>query len=243
MQVTTQRWVWFWVVLLLAACQPVTTPAPSTVQRAELPPNIAANARLYRIVPEHSELLILVYRAGSLARLGHNHVISANSVTGNVWLADPLDKTTFQLQLPVNDMQVDDVELRAQLGSEFSSPVDADAIAGTYANMLSDQQLDGANWPEITLLCRAVSQADGQWLIDTDITTRGMTRQIKIPARVELAEDQLTVTGEFSVLQSELGLQPFSVMMGALQVRDQLDVRFRLVAQPSIAAASSRRSD
>jgi hypothetical protein len=32
--------------------------------------------------------------------------------------------------------------------------------------------------------------------------------------------------------QSELGLKPFSIMLGALQVQDQMVVKFRIVAKP-----------
>ena len=42
--------------------------------------------------------------------------------------------------------------------------------------------------------------------------------------------DHLTATGEFSVKQSDLGLKPFSVLGGALQVQDQMKVKFSVVA-------------
>jgi hypothetical protein len=38
------------------------------------------------------------------------------------------------------------------------------------------------------------------------------------------------VRGGFTVQQGTLGLEPFSVALGALRVRDDLAVRFRLVA-------------
>ncbi len=240
MQIPVRLWCVLVMISVLAACQPAAIPTPPSDQPSDLPPNIAADARLYRIVPEQSQLLVLAYRAGSMARLGHNHVISSAAVSGNVWLADPLDKTTFQLQLPVGSLQVDEADLRAELGPEFSAPVDAAAIEGTYSNMLSEQQLDGVNWPEITLQCRSVTQSGAQWLVDADITTRGIVRQIKVPVDIEVAEAELRIAGEFSVLQTELGLQPFSVMLGALKVRDQLDIRFRLVARKSITAPGDR---
>ena len=240
MQIPIKRWQCLVVMSMLVACQPVTAPAPAVDQPSGLPPDIAADARVYRIVPGQSQFLVLVYRAGSLARLGHNHVISSDAVTGNIWLADPLEKTVFQLKFPVGSFEVDDAAVRAEHGPDFSAPVDAAAIEGTYSNMVSESQLDAATWPEITLKSRSVIKSGAQWAIDADITIRGMTSQIEVPARVEFADDQLTVAGEFSVLQTELGLQPFSVMLGALQVRDQLDIRFRLVARQSIAAPGSR---
>jgi hypothetical protein len=40
------------------------------------------------------------------------------------------------------------------------------------------------------------------------------------------------VRGEFALRQSELGLTPFSAMLGALQVQDEMHLTFRLVAHP-----------
>jgi hypothetical protein len=38
------------------------------------------------------------------------------------------------------------------------------------------------------------------------------------------------VSGDTSVRQTELGLKPFSAMLGALQVQDEMRVKFRIVA-------------
>jgi hypothetical protein len=40
-----------------------------------------------------------------------------------------------------------------------------------------------------------------------------------------------TVTGHFSVLQSEFGMTPYSVLGGALRVQDWIDVDFALHAR------------
>jgi len=42
----------------------------------------------------------------------------------------------------------------------------------------------------------------------------------------------LVASGEVELRQSQLGLTPFSVMMGALQVQDAMRVQFRLIATP-----------
>jgi hypothetical protein len=41
----------------------------------------------------------------------------------------------------------------------------------------------------------------------------------------------LIVSGELPIKQTDLGLTPFSAMLGALQVQDELRVRFRIVAR------------
>jgi hypothetical protein len=56
-------------------------------------------------------------------------------------------------------------------------------------------------------------------------------RSFVVPLRYRLGNGELTVTGEFPLRQSELGLTPFSAMLGALQVQDEMHVSLRIVAR------------
>jgi hypothetical protein len=51
-----------------------------------------------------------------------------------------------------------------------------------------------------------------------------------VPARVEYADGTLVASGSMAIRQSDFGIVPFSVLGGALQVHDRLEMRFRLVA-------------
>jgi hypothetical protein len=42
---------------------------------------------------------------------------------------------------------------------------------------------------------------------------------------------QVRISGEMPLRQSDLGLTPFSAMLGALQVEDEMRVKFRIVAR------------
>ena len=61
---------------------------------------------------------------------------------------------------------------------------------------------------------------------------RGRVALVEVPVEVVREGPTLTARGAFTLAQSALGLTPFSVFAGALQVRDQLEVRFRIVAEP-----------
>ena len=52
-----------------------------------------------------------------------------------------------------------------------------------------------------------------------------------------LVNGELTASGELPIKQTDLGLTPFSALLGALAVQDELRVRFRFVAH---AAATHR---
>jgi hypothetical protein len=51
-----------------------------------------------------------------------------------------------------------------------------------------------------------------------------------VPTHVTVEGDVLTATGEFSLQHEDLGMKPFSVMMGALQVGPQIDFIYHVHA-------------
>src|SRR5678815_4849972 len=83
------------VLLGLAACQtsppPTETPAPAPAPTK--PAAAPVGAHEYQVVGEESLLQILVYRGGTMARLGHNHVIASHLLSGIVFVADDVTQT------------------------------------------------------------------------------------------------------------------------------------------------------
>jgi hypothetical protein len=51
----------------------------------------------------------------------------------------------------------------------------------------------------------------------------------------------VTVSGETSLRQSDLGLKPFSALLGALQVQDEMRISFRISAHPGATATPPQR--
>jgi hypothetical protein len=65
---------------------------------------------------------------------------------------------------------------------------------------------------------------------DVQIAVRGQSHTISVPVTYSLSNGQLTASGELPLKQSDLGLTPFSAMLGALAVQDEMKVRFHFVA-------------
>ena len=90
------------LALLLTACgglkpRHAAPPSPEeSVSRPGLPPG-----RIYHVDEKQSELRVLVYRAGPLARFGHNHVIVNHAIRGVVSVAEGAGESVFRLNLPV----------------------------------------------------------------------------------------------------------------------------------------------
>ncbi|RMF98266.1 MAG: YceI family protein [Gammaproteobacteria bacterium] len=214
--------------LLLCGCAAVVErPPPGPPPPA--PP--APDARLYRIDSEASELRVLVYRGGPLASLGHNHVISSRGLAGTVWLGADPRRAVFELRLPVMSLEVDRPELRAAEGEDFPGELDQAAIDGTRRNLLGERVLDADHHPQIRLRSRQIRGQAPNFVLAVDVELRGAWHSVEIPATLTRDADRLEASGDFRLRQTDLGIEPFSVMLGALTVQDELTIRYRIIAR------------
>jgi len=215
--------------LLLAGCQ---TPAPQLAVPATPAPATLPAGKLYRIDPQASQIRLRVYRDGPMARVGHNHVVSGE-VRGEISLSESAAASGFRIALPVDTLTVDSPTLRDEEGEDFSAAVSEQARQDTRKNMLGPDVLDAAHHPVITI--RSISAAGPRWNPDitAQVTLRGKTSEVRFPSALVESPDKLIVIANFQILQTRLGLQPYSVLGGAVRVRDAIDVRMRLVAYPT----------
>jgi hypothetical protein len=221
------------LILMLAACGAPRPrqPAPQTPGESVSRPGPQAAGRAYRIDENRSELRILVYRAGPLARFGHNHVVVNHSIHGSVNLAETAGPSRFRLDVPVAAFVVDDAQARREEGVEFAADVPEEAKSGTLRNMLSASVLDGDEFPMITVNGVVDSAADsGTLSASVAISVAGHESTIDVPFTLQSDSGQLSAAGSLELRQSGLGLTPYSLMLGALQVQDTMAIKFEIVA-------------
>ena len=216
--------------LLLCACG---APKPRETKPAPLAPPAAAPAvsgAHYRIDPAQSELTVLVYRAGVMASLGHNHVIVNRALAGWVTVAGPPSAAAFALTVPATDFVVDDAEARSAQGADFSEAVPEEAKAGTAHNMLGAAVLDAADHPAVTVRSLSVAETRGGLEATVAIEAAGHESQLTVPFTLDRSPGRLSATGALTVRQTALGLTPLSIFLGALRVEDAIGLKFKLVA-------------
>jgi len=226
--------------LLLTACNvPQPRQAPPTSAPAAQP----AAGRAYRIDTSRSELRVLVYRAGPLARFGHNHVMVNRAIQGSVSLAEPPSASSFHLSVPVAAFVVDDAQARRDEGGEFAADVPEDARSGTQHNMLSAALLNAEQFPVISLSSAPHaperSAAAAALTASVVIEVAGHESTLEVPLTLIRGKQQVTASGTLQVRQSALGLTPYSLMLGALQVQDSLTIKFTLVATEDAPATDN----
>lgn len=227
---------------LLAGCQTAGEPEAPAAPADAAPPAIGKpppGAVRYRIVPGASAVVIRVYRAGSLARLGHNHVIATSALTGTVDLTSPLSASRLEIGFDKTALQVDDPTLRARSGEAFAEALPPDAIEGTRENMLGPRLLDAERYPRVSVRAvgidgtlPATPQAPAEALtVHAMITVLEEPFPVSFPVQVRREGERLVATGSRTLTHGALGLEPFSVMLGALSVRDEMEITYSIIIE------------
>jgi hypothetical protein len=196
----------------------------------------AQDAATYTIDAAASDIHWRVYKAGAFARLGHNHVISVADLAGTVTHDGDSAQSSFELAIPVASLVVDDPELRAANGEDFSSEPSAEDIAGTRRNMLSEDVLDAANHPMLLVRGKIASGTLDAATFAITVELLGRSVALSAPGSIVIDGDTLVASGEFRVTHADLGMRPFSVALGALAVAEPLDVSYRVRAHRAVPA-------
>jgi hypothetical protein len=219
------------LMVLVTACATHPRRAVSPGQ----PENAASNSSLpaagtYHIDAGQSELRVLVYRAGSLAHLGHNHVLVNRAVSGTVLVGETLATSSFDFSAPVDKFVVDEAQARREEGEDFPGEVPDDAKAGTLHNMLSASQLNAARFSTLVVKSTAFDNSQGTPLATLSISVAGHESSTTAPFSLQAEAGRLIATATFELRQTALGLTPYSLLGGALQVKDAMQVKIKIVA-------------
>lgn len=216
----------------LAACAPeLKIPAPD--RHGQAPADFpqayylqaqASGKKLLRIDAAKSLVAIEVHRGGTLARLGHDHVVASRDVAGYVLP----EEDRADLYVPLDLLSVDEPALRAEAG--FAPQPPPSAIAGTRRNML-DKVLETERFPFALIHVKRNSAAPSN--LTVTITLHGQVRTYDIAAQMKTDSTGFMIEGRMHLNQSDFGITPFSVLGGALQVEDRLDFRFDIRARES----------
>lgn len=219
----------FPVTIVITALTACAAPPRPEEPAGPTPAARAASAVAYEVT--ESDLAVRVYRAGPLAELGHNHVIASTALAGRIDLREPLSDSTLELSLPLEQLVVDESPRRQAAGSDFPDNLTEGDKEGTRRNMLGPALLDATRYPVLRLTSVAVAGEAGTYRVTARIDLAGRRHDIVVPAAIELGEGRLVARGEFKLTHAELGLAPFSAALGALRVREDMLVSYRIVAR------------
>jgi len=125
---------------------------------------------------------------------------------------------------PVAALSMDESELRRSAG--FASEISADDMENTRLRML--RLLGAEKHPFAKIRAVRAAGTPPDLVLDAELTLHGVTRTLSLPAQLTVEGGRFSVEGETDIRQSDYGITPFSVLGGALAVKDPLRVHFRI---------------
>jgi hypothetical protein len=183
---------------------------------------------IYRINSDLSQIILRVYRGGMMARLGHDHIMVSQSVQGYIAINKNDGQCHTDIFVPLSKLVVDDPQLRAAAELD-TTPSPAD-IAGTRNNMLVS--IDAADFPFAQLSSDDCSGGLSGNKTPVILTLHGVKQQRNLHVNLQQIDDnQLLISGKFSIKQTYFGIEPFSIMNGLIKVEDKVDLTYQLTAQ------------
>jgi polyisoprenoid-binding protein YceI len=167
-------------------------------------------AGTFQLGPENASLQVNTYREGVGAKVGHDLVIDVTRWEATIALAGDPAGSSIRLT-------VDPRSLEVREGRRGLKPL-TDKDRGEIAKTIDAKALGGS---PIMFTSRSVHGGSGPLVVEGDLALAGQTR----PITAELAmTDDGHVTGTIPVKQTTWGIKPYRGLMGALKVRDDVEI-------------------
>jgi polyisoprenoid-binding protein YceI len=176
-------------------------------------------AAQWSLGPSDGELLIRTGVAGRAARMGHRLTVAMTRWQATVqWSgADPVGA---QLVVETDSFEV----LRGEGGVKGLSGPEKVLVR---ANAL--KSLEGGRFPEIRFEATDIDKTGDGYRLGGRLEVRGKPRDHVIDLRTDDLGESWRMSAESSVRQSDYGIKPYSLLMGSVQVADDVTVSFTAV--------------
>ena len=186
---------------------------------------LAAVPRTFVVDPAASSVRIHVGKSGAFSFAGHKHEVVAPALSGEV-TADAADLAASRVAVTFEAAAL-------KVLPEGEPPGDPPKVEEA---MRGPKVLDAARFPDIRFKSLRVSgRAAGGGAYDLELVgelaLHGVTRPLTLPVHVEIAGDTLTATGKAVLRHDQFGMQPVSAAGGAVKVKNEIALDYRIVAR------------
>jgi polyisoprenoid-binding protein YceI len=174
------------------------------------------NDSSWSLTPADGELHILTGVAGRAAKMGHRLTIGMNTWQASVRWAGA-EPTGVELAVDVDSLEV--------LGGEGGlTPLAGPEKGVARSNAL--KSLDAKKFPTIRFTADDVAKSPDGYRLTGTVEIHGKARPQVVDVKVDDQGDTLALSARVPVTQSDFGVKPFSLMMGALKVADEVTIDF-----------------
>jgi len=195
----------------------------------EFPKIIAPEAKAFSIDKNKSELIVRLYKEGFFSGFAHDHIVIAQEFSGSVEFEE-VDPTKFKIsvQVPANSIASDLPKIRKKYRLEVLSQKDWIEINKT---MRSSRQLDIEKYPIVRFSSDSLKKIEGaRFEITGEFSLHGVTKLISVPVTISVENGILKLKGEYSFLQSDYKIRPFSGALGTVRNKDEALLKFDILA-------------
>lgn len=164
-------------------------------------------------------LAIRTSREGLAARVGHDLTIEAATWSGEV-VVDPDDSARNTVRA-----MIDLDSLRVREGSGGKLP-----LTDHERNEIEDNLHGILGRSNATYVSTRVAQESTDAVtIDGTLTLNGITRPVRLAAK---STDGRRFDGRATVAQTEFGIKPYTAFLGALKLRDAVEIEVSITLTP-----------
>lgn len=159
-----------------------------------------------------SKITVYAYKSGMFSFAAHDHVINVPIAAGTI----DEGKRTIEFRVKSGELQVLDPNESEKNRAEIC------------ATMLGPKLLDAPKFPEISFRSTSVREtAPNTAAVEGVLTLHGVSRPVALTVRREGA----FYVGEARLKQTDYGLTPVSVAGGAVKVKDEVKIEFKVTTE------------
>jgi polyisoprenoid-binding protein YceI len=174
-------------------------------------------AGTYPIGPATGTLMLHTGRAGFGAKAGHDLVIEVTRWAGTVHIdAEEIEASEVEVVVDATSLEVRE----GKGGAVPLLPSNKSEIATNITKVLGTER-----HPEMRFRSTAVTKTANGFTIRGDLMIAGATHPADLTVSIDNSSGQPRGTVTTTVVQSDFGVKPYSAMLGAMRVRDAVEVR------------------
>lgn len=158
---------------------------------------------------------------GKAARMGHNLLISVDAWDATVEFKG---KEPTGVDLTAQLVSIDVID-----GHGGAKPLTNDDRGRIRSNALTS--LNEAEFPTVTFAAADLRPSADGYDVVGDLTIAGVTKQLAAVITTSDEGDQWRVATSVTVKQTDFGITPHSAMMGALRLRDEVEIEFEALLE------------
>jgi polyisoprenoid-binding protein YceI len=169
----------------------------------------------HRFGPDNASLHVRTYREGMAAKAGHDLIIEVTRWDATIEVADESAGWTIELNADPRSLEVRE-------GLRGVKPLTDKDRVEIRRNI--DTKVLGSHPIQVRSSDVRLVEADGRLTLNGELSMAGSTRPLTAHLTVT---DGGAVNGAIRLTQSDWGIRPYRGLMGALKVRDDVEVVIR----------------